>query len=155
MTGGGKDGKGLGKGGAKRHRRVLGYNIQVIAKPAIRRLARRGGVKRISGLIFEETSGVVKVSFKLAASARKGGGKKSTSASNAAANSSSSKAAKSDTAAKSPKSPSKAKKSNKAGPTKKPNAPKPKSAKTATSTVRVAAGEDAKSKHPVSPKKKK
>merc|ERR1711915_978126 len=27
-------------------------------KPAIRRLARRGGVKRISGLIYEETRGV-------------------------------------------------------------------------------------------------
>ena len=29
--------------------------------PAIRRLARRGGVKRISGLIYEETRGVLKV----------------------------------------------------------------------------------------------
>jgi len=28
-----------------------------ITKPAIRRLARRGGVKRISGLIYEETRG--------------------------------------------------------------------------------------------------
>ncbi len=28
---------------------------------AIRRLARRGGVKRISGLIYEETRGVLKV----------------------------------------------------------------------------------------------
>ena len=33
-------------------------NIQGITKPAIRRLARRGGVKRISGLIYEETRGV-------------------------------------------------------------------------------------------------
>ena len=30
-------------------------------KPAIRRLARRGGVKRISGAIYEETRGVLKV----------------------------------------------------------------------------------------------
>ena len=45
MTGRGKGGKGLGKGGAKRHRKVLRDNIQVITKPAIRRLARRGGVK--------------------------------------------------------------------------------------------------------------
>ncbi|XXG41960.1 hypothetical protein AAC387_Pa01g2321 [Persea americana] len=30
-------------------------------KPAIRRLARRGGVKRISGLIYEETRGVLKI----------------------------------------------------------------------------------------------
>lgn len=44
---------GLGKGGAKRHRKVLRDNIQGITKPAIRRLARRGGVKRISGLIYE------------------------------------------------------------------------------------------------------
>ncbi|KAI8496866.1 Histone H2A type 1-D [Branchiostoma belcheri] len=54
-------GKGLGKGGAKRHRKVLRDNIQGITKPAIRRLARRGGVKRISGLIYEETRGVLKV----------------------------------------------------------------------------------------------
>jgi histone H4 len=51
----------LGKGGAKRHRKVLRDNIQGITKPAIRRLARRGGVKRISGLIYEETRGVLKV----------------------------------------------------------------------------------------------
>ena len=80
MTGRGKGGKGLGKGGAKRHRKVLRDNIQVIGsildyyehelifvqgitKPAIRRLARRGGVKRISGLIYEETRGVLKVYF--------------------------------------------------------------------------------------------
>ncbi|KAI8842542.1 histone Octamer, chromosomal Protein, alpha carbons only [Chytridium lagenaria] len=48
MSGRGKGGKGLGKGG--------------ITKPAIRRLARRGGVKRISGLIYEvKTRGVLKV----------------------------------------------------------------------------------------------
>ena len=35
-------------------------NIQGITKPAIRRLARRGGVKRISGLIYEETRAVLK-----------------------------------------------------------------------------------------------
>uniref|UniRef100_UPI00398F31D7 histone H4-like n=1 Tax=Pristiophorus japonicus TaxID=55135 RepID=UPI00398F31D7 len=57
MTGGGKGGKRLGKGRAK----VLRNNIQGITKPAIRRLARRGGVKRISGLIYEETRGVLKV----------------------------------------------------------------------------------------------
>ncbi|XP_013102610.2 histone H4-like [Stomoxys calcitrans] len=56
MTGSGKGGKGLGKGGGKRHRKVLRDNIQ-----GIRRLARRGGVKRISGLIYEETRGVLKV----------------------------------------------------------------------------------------------
>ncbi|RZC60002.1 hypothetical protein C5167_021763 [Papaver somniferum] len=36
-------------------------NIQGITKLAIRRLPRRGGVKRISGLIYEETRGVLKI----------------------------------------------------------------------------------------------
>ncbi|XP_069054358.1 histone H4 type VIII-like [Lepisosteus oculatus] len=61
MSGRGKGGKGLGKEGAKRHHKVLRDNIQGITKPAIRRLARRGGVKRISGLVYEETRGVLKV----------------------------------------------------------------------------------------------
>jgi len=52
--------KAVGKGGATRHRKVLRESIQGITKPAIRRLARRGGVKRISGLIYEETRGVLK-----------------------------------------------------------------------------------------------
>ncbi|OWM63088.1 hypothetical protein CDL15_Pgr008004 [Punica granatum] len=30
-------------------------------KPTHRRLARRGGIKRISGLIYEETRGVLKI----------------------------------------------------------------------------------------------
>ncbi|XP_030650031.1 histone H4-like [Chanos chanos] len=57
VSGRGKGSKGLGKGGAKRHRKVLRDNIQGITKPAIRRLACRG----ISGLIYEETRGVLKV----------------------------------------------------------------------------------------------
>lgn len=63
MSGRGKGGKGLGKGkagGAKRHRKVLRDTIQGITKPAIRRLARRGGVRRISGLVYEETREVLK-----------------------------------------------------------------------------------------------
>lgn len=60
LSTGGKGGKGLGKGGAKRHRKILRDNIQGITKPAIRRLARRGGVKRISAMIYEETRGVLK-----------------------------------------------------------------------------------------------
>ncbi|KAJ3312568.1 Nuclear import receptor [Boothiomyces sp. JEL0838] len=60
MSGRGKGGKGLGKTGAKRHRKLLRDNIQGVTKPAIRRLCRRGGVKRISGLIYEETRGVMK-----------------------------------------------------------------------------------------------
>ncbi len=55
-----KGGKGLGKGGAKRHHKVLRDNIQGISKSAIRRLARRGGVKRISGLIYNETRDVIR-----------------------------------------------------------------------------------------------
>lgn len=55
-SGRGKGGKG-GKGKAKRH---LGQGkaqkdaILGVRKPAIRRLARRGGVKRISGMIYQE-----------------------------------------------------------------------------------------------------
>lgn len=60
MAGRGKGGKGLGKGGAKRHRKLLRDNIQGITKSSIRKLARRGGVKRISGLFYEETRGVLK-----------------------------------------------------------------------------------------------
>jgi len=40
---------------------VLRDSIQGITKAQIRRLARRGGVKRISGLCYEETRGVLKV----------------------------------------------------------------------------------------------
>ena len=61
MSGRGKGGKGLGKGGAKRHRKVLRDNIQGITKPAIRRLARRGGVKRISGPMYDDTRSVLKL----------------------------------------------------------------------------------------------
>ena len=60
MSGLGQGGKGLGKGGAKRHRKMLRDNMNGISKPAIRRLARRGGVKRISGLVYEETREVLK-----------------------------------------------------------------------------------------------
>jgi histone H4 len=35
-------------------------NIQGITKPAIRRLARRGGVMRISGDIYEEIRGALR-----------------------------------------------------------------------------------------------
>jgi len=61
MSGHGKGNIGPGKGGGKRHRKVLRNNIQGVTKPAIKRLARRGGIKRISGLIYEETRGVLKV----------------------------------------------------------------------------------------------
>lgn len=35
-------------------------NIQGITKPAIRRLARRGGVKRINNLVYDETRAALK-----------------------------------------------------------------------------------------------
>lgn len=47
--------------GQKRIRSKLKDNINGITKPAIRRIARRGGVKRISGGIYEETRQVIKV----------------------------------------------------------------------------------------------
>jgi len=47
-------GKGPSKGDAKKHRKMLRNDIKEIDKPFIRRLARRGGAKRISGLIYEE-----------------------------------------------------------------------------------------------------
>ena len=62
MSGRGKGGKGLGKKGKGRKR--FGRHkptIFGITKPAIRRLARRGGVKRISGNIYEEARGTIKV----------------------------------------------------------------------------------------------
>ena len=47
-------GKGPSKGDAGKHRKMLRNDIKEIDKPFIRRLARRGGVKKISGLIYEE-----------------------------------------------------------------------------------------------------
>lgn len=47
-------GKGKGKVGTKRHK-LFKNNIMGISNPAIRRLARRGGVKRIAGGVYEET----------------------------------------------------------------------------------------------------
>ena len=58
----GKGGKGYGKihAGAKRIRKNTREVILGITKPAIRRLARRGGVKRISALIYDESRLVLK-----------------------------------------------------------------------------------------------
>ena len=58
----GKGGKSLGPAYGKRHaNRNRRDTIQGITKPAIRRLARRGGVKRLSGLVYDETRGVLRV----------------------------------------------------------------------------------------------
>lgn len=55
LTLGGKGGKGM-----KRHRKVLRDNIQGVTKPAIRRLCRRAGVKRISSMVYETVRGKLK-----------------------------------------------------------------------------------------------
>ncbi|KAL7789042.1 histone-fold-containing protein [Trichoderma ceciliae] len=43
-----------------RHRKILRDTVQGVTKPAIRRLARRGGVIRISAGIYEEVRGALK-----------------------------------------------------------------------------------------------
>lgn len=49
--------------GAKRHggRTTLRQNVQGITNPGIRRLARRGGVKRISRQIYDDSRAALKV----------------------------------------------------------------------------------------------
>ncbi|XP_008830098.1 histone H4-like [Nannospalax galili] len=88
MSGRGKGGKGLGKGGAKRHRKVLRDNIQGITKPAIRRLARRamsgrgkggkglgkGGAKRHRKVLRDNIQGITKPAIRRLA--RRGGVKR-------------------------------------------------------------------------------
>jgi histone H4 len=54
-----------GKLGGKRHRKVIKDTIRGITKPAIRRLARRGGVKRISAGIYEDIRGALKARLEL------------------------------------------------------------------------------------------
>ncbi|KAI3540586.1 histone H4 [Colletotrichum abscissum] len=46
--------------GAKRHRKIMKDCIRGITKPAIRRLARRGGVKRISAMIYDDAREALK-----------------------------------------------------------------------------------------------
>lgn len=45
----------------KKHHKVIRDSIQGITKPAISRICKRAGVKRINGMIFEEVRGVTKV----------------------------------------------------------------------------------------------
>ena len=49
------------KPGMKRVRRVLKNSIHRIAKAAFCRMARRGGMERMSGNVFEESRGVLKI----------------------------------------------------------------------------------------------
>nr|HMP30642.1 hypothetical protein [Saprospiraceae bacterium] len=46
-------------GGAVRHRKILRDNIAGITKPAIVRILRRAGIKRINGLVYEEVRGIL------------------------------------------------------------------------------------------------
>jgi len=49
------------KATATRPRKVLRDNISGLTKPAFRRILHRAGVKRVSGLIYEELRGITKV----------------------------------------------------------------------------------------------
>ncbi len=61
MVGKGKGYKGIGKRSGKRHaRKSTKSNLDGITKPAIRRLCRRGGVKRISSFIYDDTRAVLR-----------------------------------------------------------------------------------------------
>ena len=55
----GKSGSAKGSS-TKRMKKLLKGNINGVTKGSIRRLSRRGGVKRISGLIYEEVRTVLK-----------------------------------------------------------------------------------------------
>ncbi|KAG8348879.1 hypothetical protein ERJ75_001452000 [Trypanosoma vivax] len=48
------------KASQKRQKKILRENVRGITRGSIRRLARRGGVKRISGVIYDEVRGVLK-----------------------------------------------------------------------------------------------
>ena len=51
---------GASKSSGKRLKKVLRDSSRGITKGSVRRLARRAGVKRISGLLYEEVRGVLK-----------------------------------------------------------------------------------------------
>eukprot|EP01084_Bolivina_argentea_P142326 250052_1 len=51
--------KGKSAGAGKRVKKVLKANASSVSQGSIRRLARRGGVKRIAGTLYEEVRGVL------------------------------------------------------------------------------------------------
>ena len=62
LTGGHSSSGKLGKIGAKRFKtKSMKETIMGVTKPAIRRLARRGGVKRLSSLIYDESRHVLRL----------------------------------------------------------------------------------------------
>lgn len=65
MTGLGKGGKGVGGKGKVATKRTTSrkqakHIIEGVTKPAIRRLARRGGVKRISSFVYDDSRQALK-----------------------------------------------------------------------------------------------
>lgn len=54
-----------GAKGGKRHRKIMKDSIQGITRPDIRRLARRGGVKRISAQIYSDVRAALKARLEL------------------------------------------------------------------------------------------
>ena len=46
-----------------RHRKIIRDSIQGITRPALKRLMNRAGILRISGLVYEESRGVMKVTL--------------------------------------------------------------------------------------------
>ena len=58
-AGRGKDGKDLGKGGVKRHRKVCPSTIMDISNGGIRHLTRRADVKRIKKEVYNEVHGQI------------------------------------------------------------------------------------------------
>lgn len=64
MTGKGSKGltgQGQGKRGTRSSDKKRNKNVMDgLTKPAIRRLARRGGIKRVSSFVYDDTRGVLK-----------------------------------------------------------------------------------------------
>jgi histone H4 len=60
MAKGKKSGEAKAVTSGKRAKKVLRDNVRGITKGSVRRLARRAGIKRISGLLYEEVRGVLK-----------------------------------------------------------------------------------------------
>ncbi|XP_074839750.1 histone H4-like [Carettochelys insculpta] len=61
MSGCGKGNSCLGKAGTKHQRKMLRDNMHGITKLTIHSLSHFGGIKHISGLVYKETQGVLKV----------------------------------------------------------------------------------------------
>ncbi|CAE7200480.1 hypothetical protein CFE70_008068 [Pyrenophora teres f. teres 0-1] len=64
-AGGLEKGKGLARGSLKRHMKIQKDNIYGVTKGDIRRLARRGGVKRISATIYDDVRDALRQRLRL------------------------------------------------------------------------------------------